>query len=81
MVSLRIRDRQVSNNLDKILTLVSTQSLQKAGKTDTEEIQCQQQQQQNMMNMMNMINIISIISSMLNHGAPEKTQALNPFRQ
>ena len=42
MVSPQIRDRHVSNNLDKILNLVSTQFLQKARKSDTEEIKCQQ---------------------------------------
>ena len=35
MVSSRIGDRHVSKNLEKILILVSTHFLQKAGKSDT----------------------------------------------
>ena len=71
MVSPWLRDKPLSNSLDKILALVSTQLIQKAEKNDNipMQMQMQQQQQQNVMNMM----MMSIISSMLNHGTSQTT--------
>lgn len=57
IASPRIRDRHVSNNLEKILTLVSTQFLLKAGKSDTEEIQRQQQQHEHDDDVDHVINV------------------------
>ena len=79
MVSPWLRDKAMSNSLDKILALVSTQLLQKADKTDNIPMQMQMQQQQQaqqriqqQQNMMNMM-MMSIMSSMLNHGTSQTT--------
>ena len=74
MVSPRFRDKAVSNNtgpVEKVLSLLSTQLLHKATRTDTDNLQQQQQlQQQNMMNMM----MMSIMASLLNqHGVSQTT--------
>ena len=73
MVSPRFRDKAVSNNtgpVEKVLSLLSTQLLHKATRTDTDNLQQQQLQQQNMMNMM----MMSIMASLLNqHGVSQTT--------
>ena len=74
MVSPRFRDKAVSNNtgpVEKVLSLLSTQLLHKATRTDTDCLRQQQQlQQQNMMNMM----MMSIMASLLNqHGVSQTT--------
>ena len=85
MVASQLRDKPKSNNLDKILALVSTQLLQKVETKDNipmqmqmqqqkqlqiqHRIQKQKQQQQNMLNIM----MMSIMSSKLNHGISQTT--------
>jgi hypothetical protein len=76
MVSPRFRDKAVSSNtgpVEKVLSLLSTQLLHKAIRTDTDNLQQQQQQQpQQQQNMINMI-MMSIIASLLNCGVPLTT--------
>ena len=87
MVASQLRDKPKSNNLDKILALVSTQLLQKVETKDNIPMQMQmqqqkqlqiqhriqkQQQQQQQQNMMN-IMMMSIMSSKLNHGISQTT--------
>ena len=78
MVSPRFRDKAVSNNtgpVEKVLSLLSTQLLHKATRTDTDNLQQQQQQQQQLQqqNMMNMM-MMSIMASLLNqHGVSQTT--------
>ena len=78
MVSPRFRDKAVSNNtgpVEKVLSLLSTQLLHKATRTDTDNLQQQQQQQQQLQqqNMMNMM-MMSIMASLLNqHGLSQTT--------
>ena len=80
VVSPQLMDKPMSNSLDKILTLVSTQLLQKADKNDIIPMQMQMQQQQQQQqqqiqqqqNMMNMM-MMTIMSSMLNHGTSQTT--------
>ena len=83
MVFPRLRDKAMSNSLDKILALVSTQLLQKADKNDDipmqMQMQQQHQQQQNMMNMM-MMAIMSSILTMGHHKQPPQLPLSNPFR-
>ena len=78
MVSPRFRDKAVSKNtgpVEKVLSLLSTQLLHKATRTDTDNLQQQQQQQQQLQqqNMMNMM-MMSIMASLLNqHGVSQTT--------
>jgi hypothetical protein len=56
-----------TGSVEKELSLLSTQLLHKADRTDTDNLQQQQQlQQQKMMNIM----MMSIKASLLNHGVP-----------
>ena len=81
MVSTRIKDRHVSNNLEKILTPVSTHFLQKAKKSDTEEIQRQQQQQSMMMMHVDHVIHVHPCRTTGYQKEPIPMPALNPFRQ
>ena len=78
-VSPRFRDKAVSKNtgpVEKVLSLLSTQLLHKATRTDTDNLQQQQQQQQQQVQQQNMMNMMmmSIMASLLNqHGVSQTT--------
>ena len=75
MVSPQLRDKPMSNSLDKILALVSTQLLQKADKNNNIPMQMKMQQQQQQQQIQQ--NMMSIMSSMLNHGTDITNNHLN----